>query len=337
MSQPVKSSALWLASHASTVDKSRCSRSAEVGDIWLIYDEQLQYVRASDSLALVMSMGLRETWSTAGENSLVMAHELAGGPMPSRGLVLGRGTAKFMGVSFDGANVGRFRREIAWPAGAAEVHLFRDFSIAPVLILKRRLRVVADLLRRSGENGFTVSRGLELDAQWRSILRDGPVGPAAWDHLVAVDGVINEISEFCLLFQLWTSLGDFMIGCPLAAVALVGVGLMVAAGFNLFFLSFESSRWSAIVCQAVKFTALWPASWVAAVDKSRSSKPAEVGEVWRIYDERLQCVQACDVLAIEGGDVHGAWDAWSAAAENALASAFVMAGGQCAFQGSGPG
>ena len=31
-----------------------------------------------------------------------------------------------------------------------------------------------------------------------------------------------------------------------------------------------------------------PASWLPAVDKSRSSKSVEVQRVWEVYDERLQ-------------------------------------------------
>ena len=61
--------------------------------------------------------------------------------------------------------------------------------------------------------------------------------------------------------------------------------------------------------------------------QSLSSKSADVGEVWRTYDERLQLVQACDALALDWAlvtcDVHGGLRAWSAAAEYALASASV--------------
>ena len=32
----------------------------------------------------------------------------------------------------------------------------------------------------------------------------------------------------------------------------------------------------------------WPASWLPAVDKSRSSKSVEVQRVWEVYDERLR-------------------------------------------------
>ena len=83
--------------------------------------------------------------------------------------------------------------------------------------------------------------------------------------------------------------------------------------------------------QPRRFTPLWLASWVPSVDKSRSSKSAEVRRIWEIYDERLGWVSADDAFSVDGalasGDVSGAWIAWSTAAERALADAFCLAGG----------
>ena len=73
--------------------------------------------------------------------------------------------------------------------------------------------------------------------------------------------------------------------------------------------------------QLVSVSLLWPASWVSAVEKSRSSKSVEITDVWEIYDRCLQLVPVADALAI--GDVvvsrdgHFAWEIWSAAAERA--------------------
>ena len=36
------------------------------------------------------------------------------------------------------------------PSDGLEVHVFRDWSIAPLLVLKRGLRAVSDLLRKYG-------------------------------------------------------------------------------------------------------------------------------------------------------------------------------------------
>ena len=79
------------------------------------------------------------------------------------------------------------------------------------------------------------------------------------------------------------------------------------------------------------FTPVWPALWLYAHDKCRSSVNKEVQEVWAIYDERLRTT---DVAAGEGinaglaaGDPTAAWAVWSAAAESALADACRLAGG----------
>ena len=61
---------------------------------------------------------------------------------------------------------------------------------------------------------------------------------------------------------------------------------------------FVDDRWTAWVTQPRRFTPLWPASWVPSVDRSRSSKSAEVRRIWDIYDERLRWVDADDALAV---------------------------------------
>ena len=94
---------------------------------------------------------------------------------------------------------------------------------------------------------------------------------------------------------------------------------------------FVADRWTAWATQPRRFTPLWPASWVPSVDRSRSSKSAEVRRISDIYDERLGWVDADEALTVDGavasGDVSGAWIAWSTAAERALADAFCLAGG----------
>ena len=94
---------------------------------------------------------------------------------------------------------------------------------------------------------------------------------------------------------------------------------------------FTAERWTAKVTQPARFTFLWPASWLSAVDKSRDSKSAEVWRVWEIFDERLQLIDAQNVIRLNGalqdGDVSQAWFVWSHAAEAALVGAYCLAGG----------
>ena len=122
---------------------------------------------------------------------------------------------------------------------------------------------------------------------------------------------------------------DFILGCPLATAALgscwVDQERWIQPHFSVG-ANFSGSRWSARVVQPVWVTPLWPASWVAAIDKTRNSKSAEVREVWEIYDDVLQFIPVDDAWAIDDALIdrnpHLAWDSCSFAAEKALAEAF---------------
>ena len=84
---------------------------------------------------------------------------------------------------------------------------------------------------------------------------------------------------------------DFMIGCPLAAAAVLSCNVQpdrwIAPHLGVRTL-FDCYRWSCQVTQPVQRTPLWPASWLPAVDEGRGSKSVEVQRVWEVYDDRLQ-------------------------------------------------
>ena len=88
---------------------------------------------------------------------------------------------------------------------------------------------------------------------------------------------------------------DFMVGCPLAVAAVLSCkvqpGRWIAAHLAVRTL-FDCCRWTCRDTQPVQRTPLWPASWLPAVDKSRSSKSVEVQRVWEVY-ERLQTKKTC--------------------------------------------
>ena len=69
--QPVRVTPLWPASWVSTIDKTRNSKSAEVRDIWKIYDDVLQFVPVEDAWAVDDALVdrdphlARERWSSA--------------------------------------------------------------------------------------------------------------------------------------------------------------------------------------------------------------------------------------------------------------------------------
>ena len=105
VTQPVQRTPLWPASWLPAVDKSRGSRSVEVRRVWEIYDERLQFMSRQDAFQVDESLDAGDVsrawlvWSGADEAALADAFRFCGGPLPSRGLVLGRGSASFRVVS----------------------------------------------------------------------------------------------------------------------------------------------------------------------------------------------------------------------------------------------
>ena len=64
----------------------------------------------------------------------------------------------------------------------------------------------------------------------------------------------------------------FMIGCPLAVAAVLSCKFQADRWISRHFAVrtlFDYDRWSYQVTQPVRFSPLWPASWLPAVDKSR--------------------------------------------------------------------
>ena len=91
--QPVQRTPLWPASWLLAIDKSRGSKSVEVRRVWEVYDERLQFMSRQDALLLNESLDAGDVsrawlvWSVA---ALADAYQFSGGPLPGRGLDLGR-------------------------------------------------------------------------------------------------------------------------------------------------------------------------------------------------------------------------------------------------------
>ena len=124
---------------------------------------------------------------------------------------------------------------------------------------------------------------------------------------------------------------DFMVGCPLAAAAVLSCKVQpdrwIAPHLAVRTL-FDCCTWTCRVTQPVQRTHLWPASWLPAVHKGRGSKSVEG---WEIYDERLQKMSRQDAMqldeSLDAGDVSRAWLVWSRAAGTALVDAYQFSGG----------
>ena len=187
--QPVQRTPLWPASWLPVVDKTRGSKSAEVQRVWEVYDERLQFMSRRDALLLDESLGLDDVsmawtvWSRAAESALADVYQFSGGPLLSRGLVLGRSAALLRMVQLGGPWVRRARANAADALDAADLFLYRDFSLAPLLDMRRRFKAVMDLLDAMIRYGVSLSRSVELTAQWDQILALGPMYLVSLDDL----------------------------------------------------------------------------------------------------------------------------------------------------------
>ena len=84
--------------------------------------------------------------------------------------------------------VGKLRSDLESGDGQA-VHLFKDASVSRVIILRRRLGCVLSVLDGIFRNGLTLSRDLELGAQWGAIVSAGPCGPLCSANLAVSPAV----------------------------------------------------------------------------------------------------------------------------------------------------
>ena len=136
----------------------------------------------------MMFLRLGLFWSGAVESVLVDAYRFSGGPLPSRDLVLGRGRASFRIVKLGGHKIRKARGYAADAHDAADVFLYRYYSIAPLLDLRRRLKAVMELVDAMIRYGVSLSRSIELSAQWDKILSIGPLFPVTLDDFLVLRG-----------------------------------------------------------------------------------------------------------------------------------------------------
>ena len=206
--------ALWPASWLPVLEKSRGSKAAEVQRVWDKNDDRLQFMSRDDALNLDGSLANGDvslawmSWSAAVEAALADAYRFAGGPVPDSGLVLGRGVFRSRTVRLGGPKVRKARRNFADSQEGSDVSLYHDVSTGPLLDLRRRLKMVVDLLSAMIRGGVSLARSVELAVQWDAILRAGPIHPiAAEDFLLARGG---DLGQCCQVVQgLHRRLSDF--------------------------------------------------------------------------------------------------------------------------------
>ena len=114
-------------------------------------------------------------------------------------------------VRLGGPTVRRARRNFADSQEGSEVSLYHDVSTAPLLDLRRRLKLVVDLLSAMIRGGVNLARSVELAVQWDAILRVVPIPPiTAEDFLFARGGDLGQCRQ--VVQGLHRRLSDFVHG-----------------------------------------------------------------------------------------------------------------------------
>ena len=193
--------ACWL----DTPDRSFSTPSRVVQDVWDVYRDVLGVVPdACCSLPLgMLCLGLLWMtfgliWSKNAEAGLFRAYALAGGPTAAgSSAFLGRGLLHIRSRRLGGRAVGgtgSSRLYRTCQDDEVDKHcaqFFVNSSLSPVLLFRRRLKSVADVLKGMRSKGFTQSRWDALLMGWGAVCRHGPCGPVSslhpWDDWVPPD------------------------------------------------------------------------------------------------------------------------------------------------------
>ena len=196
---------VWPACWLDTPDRSSSSAARVVQDVWDVYREELGVVPAEVVLTLRDAVSRSSvddfwsTWSRHAEAGLFRAcYSRAGGPTEAGSAAFrGRGLLRIRsrrlgGRVVGGRGSGRLCR--ASRGDEADVHCaqyFGNSSIIPVVLFRRRLRSVADVLKGIRNKGFTRSRWDALLGHWEAVCRHGPCGPISsldpWDRWIPPD------------------------------------------------------------------------------------------------------------------------------------------------------
>ena len=147
-------------------DRSRYSSSKPVQEVWGIYMDELQYVpvgvRQQLHWACLEEPNVDAAWSIwcgAAESGLLIAYKAAGGPCPQGDApFFGRGRAVFRTRLIGGRAPGRVHRPAKADAvDCANCLYFVNSSLSPVVLFRRRLSSVGDVLK-----GIHVGMGFPL-------------------------------------------------------------------------------------------------------------------------------------------------------------------------------
>ena len=192
--------ACWL----DTPDWSSSSSSRVVQDVWDVCRGELGVVRGDVVLALRDAVSRSSVddfwsiWSRSAEDGLFRACSKAGGPTQAGSATfLGRALPRIRSRRLGGRAVGGSGSgRLYWASQGDEVDVhcaqyFVNSSLPPVLLFRRRLKSVADVLKGIRDKGSTSSRWNALEGYWEAVCRHGPCGPISspepWDRWIPPD------------------------------------------------------------------------------------------------------------------------------------------------------
>ena len=94
----------------------------------------------------------------------------------------------------EGHKVRKVRSSAVDVHDVADVFLYRDSSIAPLLDMRRRFRAVMGVLDAMIRSGISLARSVELTAQWDRIVAVGLIYPVTLDDSHAIQGL--DVGDF---------------------------------------------------------------------------------------------------------------------------------------------
>ena len=168
VASPVACQPLWPARFLDTPDMSSSSSIRVVQDVWDIYREELGVVPEDVVLALRDAASRSAVddfwsiWSKNAEAGLFRAYALAGGPTAAgSSAFLGRGLLRIRSRRLGGRAVGGMASSRLYRVSHGDevdrhcAQFFVNSSFSPVLLFRRHLKSVADVLKGIRSKGFT--------------------------------------------------------------------------------------------------------------------------------------------------------------------------------------
>ena len=200
---PVVCQPIWPACWLDTLDRSSSSATRVVQDLWDVYRDELgvvpgEVVLAHRNAASRSSVEDFWTFGVSAEEGLFRAYSLSVGPTVAGSTAfLGRGLLRIRSRRLGGRAVGG--RGSGWLYRAShgdevDVHCaqyFANSALALLVLFRRRLKSVADVLEGIRGKGFTQSRWTALLSYWEAACHHGPCGPISsldpWDDWIPLD------------------------------------------------------------------------------------------------------------------------------------------------------